>query len=149
MFPLLLFIFGLLSALGALIGELFVTSFLVDPSIVTQITFIPNPLSLLIFAFIEEGSKLLFLFQAKRRFHTLSTPILTGLMFGLGFSSLEFFALQFLSQLPSGPWYGIILLHIITSFLATLTITKTHTKKAILATLLALTLIHFSYNILL
>ncbi len=144
-----LFIFGLLSALGALLFELAVASFLIDPTAITQVTFIPDTFSLLLFALIEESSKLVFLLQAKKRFQSIGSFLPAGIAFGLGFTSLEYFWLSFLSTLPSGPFYGILLLHVITTCIMTFFLTKTAPKKALLGLLLALTLIHFGYNILL
>lgn len=147
--PLLtLFIFGLLASLGALLVELLVASFLIDTSALDS-QFVPTHFSLLLFALIEESFKIVFFLQASRRLITLPRPLTTGLIYGLGFASLEYFALSFIQNLPPGPLYGILLVHLVTAVLLVKLLPKYQGKKALISLLGLLTALHFGYNILL
>ena len=142
------FIFGLLASLGALILELLLASFFIDPSTLGS-AFVPSTFSLLLFAIIEEASKIVFFLQATRRTATSSRPLSTGIAFGIGFASLEYFALSYIQNLPSGPLYGILLVHLITSIFLAFFVSKYQSKKALLILLACLATLHFGYNILL
>jgi hypothetical protein len=144
------FIFGLLSAFAALLLELFYLSWTIDISNINATTaFNPTFLSLLILALIEETAKIVF-FLRSIRFNTLSgNTLLVGTAFGSGFASLEYFALSQMSATLSGPFFGILLIHIFTSILIVTLLRDNPSKNRILATLLLVTLIHFGYNILL
>lgn len=143
-----LFIFGLLASLGALLLEMLVASFFIDATALRS-PFIPNHLSLFLFALIEEGLKILFFHQASRRLITLPRPIPSGIVYGLGFASLEYFALSLIHNLPQGPIYGILVVHLVTSILLAALLPKCQNKKALLGLLSLLTILHFGYNILL
>lgn len=147
------FTFGLLASFGALIIELFFLSWTIDTTSkinLTETAFTPTFFSLLILALIEEGAKIIFFLRSRTRFGTLSyTPLLFGTSFGVGFASLEYFALSHLEVTTNGPLLGILLVHIVTSILLVYLLRNTFTKNRILATLGILTLLHFVYNILL
>ena len=144
-----LFIFGLLSAIAALLLELLATSFAIDaPTLLSQTAFVPSTSLLFILAIIEEGSKILFLLQAKKR-SFLHSPLMGGIGFGLGFASLEYFTLSFLVTLPGGPFYGMLLIHLVTSLILSSIITKTSSKQVFFLVFLSLSVIHFLYNSLL
>ncbi len=147
--PLLtLFIFGLLASLGALLAELLVASFFIDANALNT-PFVPNHFSLLLFALIEESLKIVFFLQASRRLITLPRPLTTGIVYGLGFASLEYFALSLMHNLPAGPIYGILVVHLVTSILLVKLLPKYQGKKALISLLGLLTALHFGYNILL
>jgi RsiW-degrading membrane proteinase PrsW (M82 family) len=142
-------IYGLLSALGALLFELFALSFIVTPSF-DDTALVLSTTTLLILACIEEGMKILFFLQALRRFRPASSPLLNGLLFGIGFASLEYFALFFLPlSLPSGPIYGILAIHIFTSLVLARVLQKTPSPQTLFYLFLTITSLHFGYNILL
>ncbi len=142
------FIFGLLASLGALLVELLVASFFIDTTALNS-PFIPTNFSLLLFALIEESFRIVFFLQASRRLITLPRPLTTGLIYGLGFASLEYFALSLMHNLPTGPIYGILLVHLVASILLVMLLPKYQGKKALISLLGLLTALHFGYNILL
>lgn len=145
--PLLtLFIFAFLGAGLALLLELLTASFFVNPGLAFTATFTPGPFSLLLFAAIEEGVKLLLFLKAKHRLTTLPHFTLSGLSFGAGFASLEYFILSFLDTLPTGPVYGIFLVHVALSILMAWFLTKSPSRRGLLLLFLALTILHFGYN---
>jgi RsiW-degrading membrane proteinase PrsW (M82 family) len=144
----ILFIFGLLAALGALLLELFAASFFIDVSVLDT-SFSPSHLSLFLFALIEEGAKILFFLRAKHRLTTLPNPIIGGLAFGIGFASLEYFALSLLQDLPSGPFFGIVAVHITTSIILVWALRKNVHRRLLWALFVFLSLLHFGYNTLL
>lgn len=147
--PLLtLFIFGLLASLGALLVELLVASFFIDTSALDS-SFVPTHFSLLLFALIEESFKIIFFLQASRRLIALPQPLTSGLIYGFGFASLEYFTLSLMHNLPSGPIYGILLVHLVTSLLLVMLLPKCQGKRALISLLGLLTALHFGYNILL
>jgi RsiW-degrading membrane proteinase PrsW (M82 family) len=143
-----LFIFGLLASLGALLVELLVASFFIDVSALNS-PFVPTIFSLLLFALIEESFKIAFFLQASRRLITIPRPLTTGLVYGLGFASLEYFALSLMHNLPTGPIYGILLVHLATSILLVKILPKYQGRKALISLLGLFTALHFGYNILL
>lgn len=142
------FIFGVLASLGALLVELFVASFLIDTTNLRGV-FIPTTLSLFLFALIEESCKILFFLRALNHLATPAHFLRAGIVFGLGFAGLEYFSLAYIQNLPSGPLYGILLVHIITSILLALTLSRYRSRTTLLILLTLLTTLHFGYNILL
>lgn len=147
------FIFGLLASFAALIIELFFLSWTIDTTAkinLVETAFTPTFFSLLILALIEEGAKIIFFLRSRTRFGTLTyRPLLFGTSFGVGFASLEYFALSHLDMATKGPLFGILLVHIVTSILLVYLLRNTFTRNRIWVTLSILTLLHFGYNILL
>ncbi len=142
----LFFAFGFVGAAFALVLELLAASFLIDPSISFRATFIPTPFSLFLFAGIEESIKILLFYRAQKRLASLSPFLPAGLVFGAGFASLEYFILTFLETLPSGPVYGIFLVHIFTAIIIAWALTKYPTRRGFLVLFALVTLLHFGYN---
>ena len=143
------FIFGLLASFGALLVELFYTSFTVStPSLALGATpFAPGIFDLLVLALIEETSKIIFFFRSAYFNRSPYNTLLFALIFGTGFASLEYFAVSFLSLPISGPMIGILIIHIITSILLIFALKESFDKKRILFVLAIITLIHFGYNL--
>lgn len=109
-----LLIYGFLAAAAALLLEVMAGSFTSSLSAVT-----PSVAFVLIAAFIEEGSKFVFFRQFARRFHKeLEFPngFLLGLLFGLGFSLVEFgLIFSGFKAWALFPVLSIVALHLLTS----------------------------------
>jgi RsiW-degrading membrane proteinase PrsW (M82 family) len=147
----IVFIFGLLAAFAALLLELFFLSWTIDITNIkaTAPAFTPTLFSLLILALIEETTKIVF-FLRSTRFNSLSGHfLLVGSVFGIGFASLEYFALSQMSVALGGPFFGILLVHVLTSILLVALLRNAPTRNRILAALALITSIHFLYNALL
>ena len=142
------FILGLLSAFGALFVELFYIAFTTNPNVglLTETVFTPTLFSLFILALIEESVKILFFLRSTRLNFLPVHPLFFGLSFGVGFASLEYFALSLMGTETSGPLFGILLIHLITSILLVFLLRQLSTRRQIFVTLGILVLIHFGYN---
>lgn len=148
-------IFGALASCFALIFEFIFLSpvaSIYQPFTLTLAT----TLSLLALACIEEVSKYLFLRQYAIRFSkdtviTSQKIFLFSIFFGIGFSLLEIFlSSQNGITTPFLPMFGRTLLHIGTSFILASFIfppSKTSFSRKTLWLILAVTFIHFFYNL--
>lgn len=119
--PFVIILFGTLAASFALIIELLIMNLFALPFTLEGAFSFKIVLSFLLLALIEEGSKYLFLLRYRKyapdkNAFTFSTSLLTAILFGIGFSSLEIiFASQNLVVASLFPIVRTLLLHISTS----------------------------------
>ncbi|MGK2848679.1 MAG: hypothetical protein ACSLEX_01255 [Minisyncoccota bacterium] len=152
MFVPLAFVFGLLSACGALVLELLLIEDSSDILATFTLSF-TGILPVLSMVLIEELSKFIFLRQYIRSCShlsktTLRHPFPAGIGFGIGFASLEI--LLMLNTIHSVPWQSLLsitALHILTSntLLVTLRLNARYSLLAFFGLFLAITM-HAVYN---
>lgn len=117
----IIFLFGALAGSFALIIELLTMNLFASPFTLEGAFSFKIVLSFLLLALIEEGSKYTFLLRYKKyapakNAFTFSTSLLTAILFGIGFSSLEIiFASQNTAVASLFPIVRTLLLHISTS----------------------------------
>lgn len=145
------FLYGILSAFGALILELVILSFFFDSYFSgTDAGYLASVSFLLIAAVLEEISKALFIFKLDATKKVDMKPYLTAPFVGLGFFAAEFALKR--SLFLSGPLLqssGVVLVHVTTAFLFGYALWKAPRKKAILTAVIILNIaLHFGYNLL-
>ncbi|MBP9727748.1 MAG: hypothetical protein KBD27_00035 [Candidatus Moranbacteria bacterium] len=153
----LAFIFGLLSAVLALVLEIIFIAPTSFPELTALSWSFKSILILATIALIEEVSKYLLLTQYLLRFATESLiripqKILFGCLFGLGFGAVELTLAYYSTPLPGmgSGFFGIAMLHIITSLiLLFLFFQFADTRKRLLIPLAGAILVHLLYNVLL
>lgn len=141
-------IFGLMAAFGALLVELLYTSFTVSTASLAEGAqiFTPTLFNLFVLAGIEELSKIIFFLRSTRFIKTPYQIFSFALCFGIGFTSLEYFAASSLDLPMSTSIFGILAIHIMSSLLMVFLLKSHSDKRQILITLILLTLLHFGYN---
>lgn len=155
-----LIFFGIFSAIFAFVFEFLLLGLLPSFLVIENSFSLKTLLFFLVFAFIEESAKYLFLFQYKRfspapEKYPILRFILMAICFGVGFFLLEYivsspFSDLFTTTLPR-IFIPTLLLHIITSFFLILNLFRSHISKDIFFQTASLgvgsmTILHLIYN---
>lgn len=140
-------ILGLLAASIALVFEITLSSFLFLPPSSSSFSSLASWPGFLLFAVLEESSKLVFIARGKYLLRkTLPPFFLFGFLFGIAFAGLEYFLLFSTENTWSLGASGILLLHLLTSLLLSFFVWRFSERKFLLFGLGGATLLHFLYN---
>lgn len=143
----LFFFYGFFAACAGLLLQIFLLILLGSEVDVLN----PSSLFLIAAAFIEELTKLVFLWQASRRFGDSIFRFTSLMVFGLGFAILEILFGLFLNPHDLSPLVLIAtngFFHILTTILLGLTLRRfSPSSIALWGILAALTLLHSLYNL--